>query len=65
MKNQWRIFINYGTEKEFEKTEKQEFNTKSEAKKWCKENGYPYKCIVKQEEYETLKQETEKIVIMK
>ena len=64
-KSKWRIFIDYGTEREFDLTESVSFKTKKEAEKWAKQNEYPNKCVVREEEYNSLRAARKKIVICK
>ncbi len=60
----WKIFINYGTQSEFDKVEPLEFENKKSAQEWAKANGFPYKCVVKKEDYERMVKEKEKKVLM-
>lgn len=64
-KHTWRIFIDYGTKHEFDLTEGVSFQTKKEAEKWAKQNKFPNKCVVREEEYNSLRAAREKIVICK
>ena len=51
----WKIYINYGTQEEFDLVEQLSFNTKKEAEQWCKNHRYPLKCVMKESEYNCLK----------
>lgn len=50
----WGIYIDYGTEKEFEVSRNAKFPTKKMAIDWCKNNNmgyqYPQKCVMRIEE---------------
>ena len=48
----WTVYINYGTQSEFELIKAQEFKTKKSASVWAKEHGYPQKCVMRVEEAE-------------
>lgn len=59
----WKIYINYGTKAEMDLTESKSFNTKKDAAIWARDNGYPQKCIMRSEEYESRKTTDNQIVI--
>ena len=48
----WTIYINYGTQSEFDIIASQSFKTKKSASVWAKEHGYPQKCVMRTEEAE-------------
>lgn len=59
----WKIYINYGTQAEFDLTESNTFKTKKEACAWAKEHGFPQKCVMRLENYDTRKS-TEKQYVL-
>lgn len=50
----WGIYIDYGTEKEFDAARNAKFPSKKMAIDWCKNNNtgyhYPQKCVMRIEE---------------
>ena len=63
MKKNWKIYIDYGTSKEFAYINALKFNTKSEASKWAKENGYYQKSVMDEATWNEMKNKNEDIVV--
>ena len=61
----WKIYINYGTSKEFETINGLTFKTKKEASAWAKEHKYPLKCVMRENEWEEYKGLNSDIVVCK
>ena len=59
----WKIFIEYGEQREFDVLDEKVFETKKQAAEFCKSNPlglqYPLKCIMREDEWERRKIELE------
>lgn len=59
----WKIFIEYGEQREFDVLDEKVFETKKQATEFCKSNPlglqYPLKCIMREDEWERRKIELE------
>ena len=59
----WKIYVNYGRQEELNMVNELAFRTKKEACEWAKENGYPAKCVMREEEWQENKAKEEDLVI--
>ena len=59
----WKCYINYGYQSEYDVIDKASFKTKQEARDFCKEHKLPLKCIMREEEWKSRKNSSLDIVI--